>query len=172
MEFRPNAIVFCPNRFVHTFAHRATCAFVMCTDHAGADRREIQYERISPFELHLYFYDIDLQRFSHESLAHMAMTKEHALQLWRFIDEIPSTVTTLVLSCEAGVSRSKSIGLAVRDALRLTASVVREALSQKIARRDFYNAHVYQTTIQGYANFIAIENVSRNRTTIAGASIF
>lgn len=80
--------------------------------------------------LHLGFHDYDLTHDKPEgfwdrqsllapghTLRELAMTHEHGLKVWDFVRGVSEPL--LVIHCEAGVSRSPSIAMAIADCLHI-----------------------------------------------------
>lgn len=77
-----------------------------------------------------------------------AMTRTHAREVWDFVRTHWQQIETLVVHCEAGVSRSPSVAMAVADAYALG----RDAISWDNLDPDGDppNGHVYDTMMKTF----------------------
>jgi predicted protein tyrosine phosphatase len=99
--------------------------------------------------LRLGFHDVDPQtHMSHRGMESLAMRSEQAREVWRFVRDKWLKVECLVIHCEAGVSRSPSVAMAIADAFAMGRDV--------IDWRDFDpsldppNWHVYDTMMRAW----------------------
>lgn len=78
------------------------------------------------------------------------MTDDHAKEIWKFINQYNLDDVTLVVHCEAGVSRSPSIACAIADCLNINRTVI------ELSETGFFdqpaNKHCYDLIRNNYKN--------------------
>lgn len=82
------------------------------------------------------------------------MKPEQATALWQFLYMQPDEVRKLVVSCDVGVSRSKSAALAICDCLQLSRAAVRHGFDQNIITNGYLNEHVYNLVRKTHGLFL------------------
>jgi len=150
-------IIVCSNKEADTLSRQERTAFIKITDPDLRDNRmypQEPAEKISAMELILRFYDIDTTRIENRQteqdgekeraiLSRTAKTY-HALYFWLCIKKLLPHIDQIVISCDAGISRSKSVAFALCDALGLSRSIIKHATSQNLIESEYLNQSVYQ----------------------------
>lgn len=150
-------IIVCSNKHADTLSRQEHMAFVKITDPNLRDDRvcpQEPAERISATELLLRFYDIDTTRMqnrpteqdSEKERALLSRTARtyHALYFWFCIKKLIPHIDQIVISCDAGISRSKSVAFALCDALGLSRSIIKHSTLQDLIESEYLNQSVYQ----------------------------
>lgn len=115
--------------------------------------------------LRLRFDDVDVGRYTREEIDEFSKTggcapmhKFHAAQIPQHLKRVRDGATRLLIHCEAGVSRSPSIAMAITDSLGLSRDVIDWAAiagSQRTVNDEPPNMHVYNMVMEAF-------NVARN----------
>lgn len=87
------------------------------------------------------FWDRESMLNPGHTLRELAMTAEHAAQIWGFVSTVAEPL--LVIHCEAGVSRSPSVAMAIADCLHIRRSNI--DWHHMDVEQHPPNEHVYRT---------------------------
>lgn len=101
--------------------------------------------------LRLQFHDIDPPRWAdspfHAIDEYRAMHDGHASRIWEFVRDQWPKADTLLIHCEAGVSRSPSAAMAIADAY----AIGRDTIDwERDPNGDPPNGHVYDLLTQSF----------------------
>ena len=102
--------------------------------------------------LHLEFHDIDVTRyddafFETAEKKYIAMHSFHAKQIVKFLQtRLREGVESVLVHCQAGVSRSPSVAMAIADCLGRSRNII--DWNPLDPNEDPPNLHVYETMIE------------------------
>lgn len=105
--------------------------------------------------LRLKFDDIDPPRWEPRDWDDKTVMHDgHASRTWEFVRDQWLKIDTLLIHCEAGVSRSPSLAMAIADVHALG----RDAIDwERDVNRDPPNGHVYDTLVKWFPKLVLAE---------------